>query len=103
MIISYIFVISYNITGAYNMMGGLWDSISDRQEDGQFGQGQFAFNPIALLTDPSSAIVEADNFIGFQLAPAAVLPVAIFAYFLLFRGPILGFIDGIISKFAKIT
>ena len=51
-----------------------------------------------IFSDPSSAIVEADNPLGFQLAPQAVLPVAALAYGLLFRNEILGFVDGIISK-----
>ena len=78
-------------------MSGVWHTLTERQ-DGTIGDGDFAFNPIALLSDPSSAIIPADNFIGFQLAPAAIVPVAILAYLLMFREPILGFVDGIISK-----
>ena len=81
-------------------MTGVWDVLTERQ-DGTFGDGQFAFNPVSLISDPSSAIQPADNLIGFQLAPAAVVPVAILAYFLLFRGPILDFIDGIISNYTQ--
>ena len=81
-------------------MTGVWNVLTERQ-DGTFGDGQFAFNPVSLISDPSSAIQPADNLIGFQLAPAAVVPVAILAYFLLFRGPILDFIDGIISNYIQ--
>ena len=51
-----------------------------------------------IFSDPSSAIVEADNFLGFQLAPQAVLPIAALAFGLLFRNEISGVVDGIISK-----
>ena len=53
---------------------------------------------MGIFSDPSSAIIEADNPLGFQLAPAAVLPVAALAYLLLFRDPITSFVGGIISK-----
>ena len=97
-------------SGVYQFVSGAWTSISEKQDPltglpqiGTFGEGQFAFDPMTLFSDPSSAIVEADNIFGFQLAPAAVLPVAALAYFLLFREPILGVVDGIISKYTQPT
>jgi hypothetical protein len=89
---------SCNVLGVYQAATGFWNVMTERQ-DGTIGEGNFAFNPVALISDPSSAIQPADNLIGFQLAPAAILPVAILAYFLLFREPILDIVDGIISKY----
>ena len=88
------------VLGVYQAVSGLWNVMTERQ-DGTFGEGEFAFNPVSLVSDPSSAIQPADNLIGFQLAPAAIVPVAILAYFLLFREPILDIIDGIISKYTS--
>ena len=82
-------------------MTGIWDTVTERQ-DATIGNGDFAFNPIALISDPSSAIIPADNFIGFQLAPGAILPIAALAFFLLFRDPITDTISGIIGKFVSI-
>ena len=83
----------------YNIVTGFGNYVDNTvRQDGLLGEGEFAFDPMTLFSDPSSAIVEADNILGFQLAPSAVLPVAALAYFLLFREPILGFVDGIISK-----
>ena len=91
-------MVSCFVLGVYQLATGFWNVMTERQ-DGTIGEGDFAFNPVSLVSDPSSAIQPADNLIGFQLAPAAIVPVAILAYLLLFREPISDFVDGIISKF----
>ena len=79
-------------------MTGVWKTVTERQ-DATIGEGDFAFNPIALISDPSSAIIPADNFIGFQLAPGAILPIAALAFILLFREPITDIVSDIIGRF----
>ena len=79
-------------------MTGVWKTVTERQ-DATIGEGDFAFNPIALISDPSSAIIPADNFIGFQLAPGAILPIAALAFILLFREPITDIVSDIIGRY----
>ena len=83
--------------GVYSIMTGVWKTVSERQ-DATIGEGDFAFNPIALISDPSSAVIPADNLIGFQLAPGAILPVALLAFILLFREPITDIVSDIIGR-----
>ena len=80
--------------GLREAASGFWNVITDRQD---------AANPLALLSDPQSAIQPADNFIGFQLAPAAVLPVAAVAYYGLFQQQIQDIISDIIGKYMYTT
>ena len=96
------------IPGVYNLVTGAWGAVVDRQDPltglpftGTIGQGEFAFDPMALLSDPTSLIQQDDSLLGFTLAPAAVLPVAGLAYLLLFRNEITGFVNGIISKYTQ--
>ena len=79
-------------------MTGVWKTVTERQ-DATIGEGDFAFNPLALISDPSSAIISADNFIGFQLAPGAILSIAALAFILLFREPITDIVSDIIGMF----
>ena len=92
------------LVGLQQFGSGLWNIMSARQDIssitdiGEAGFMGITSGAMGIFSDPSSAIIEADNPLGFQLAPAAVLPVAALAYLLLFRDPIQSFVDGIISK-----